>query len=216
MQEYHQEAAVTVAPIPVVQYHQHQHHDIGTRLHKFPQDFIKAEFVTDCNQAIVIDPHVDQPDSRQEAGQNQQAGLEGQDAGLDSQGPGLLSSSSSSFVSTLGQGSSEQLNRVKRESVTVGSNRPVYRLEKEGIYLLVVHVAAVQNTQPYTASVHVEVRAPSGGYLSVTDWPLLPFYGCMCGLYVVLGLAWLVVCGLYWRDILRIQYWIGGVCTVLR
>ena len=31
----------------------------------------------------------------------------------------------------------------------------------------------------------------------------------MCGLYVLLGLAWLLVCAIHWRDILRIQFWIG-------
>ena len=34
----------------------------------------------------------------------------------------------------------------------------------------------------------------TNGYLSVVDWPLLPFYGLMCGLYVAMGLGWLVVC----------------------
>ena len=48
-------------------------------------------------------------------------------------------------------------------------------------------------------------------YLSITDWPLLPFYSVMCGVYVILGLAWLLVCSLHWREILRIQFWIGGV-----
>ena len=115
----------------------------------------------------------------------------------------------------------------------------------------------MRNTQPVTASVHVEIRAPTGGFLSVTDWPLLPFYGVsfcmgrflpfygesfylpivvvfaflwgkfcafdfdlmvhygwsspqtMCGVYVLLGLLWLIVCALHWRDILRIQFWIG-------
>merc|ERR1719323_2471491 len=99
-----------------------------------------------------------------------------------------------------------------RQSGPVGSdNKPVYELEKEGIYLLVVHVAAISNTQPVEASVHVEMRTPTGGFLSVTDWPLLPFYGTMCGVYVLLGLLWLIVCALHWRDILRIQFWIGGV-----
>ena len=79
----------------------------------------------------------------------------------------------------------------------------------------------------------------TNGYLSVVDWPLLPFYGLMCGLYVAMGLGWLVVCesknnndylffrkkfvklkfpkflpflgALHWRDLLRIQFWIGAV-----
>ena len=40
---------------------------------------------------------------------------------------------------------------------------------------------------------------------------MLPFYGLMCGLYVAMGLGWLVVCSLHWRDLLRIQFWIGAV-----
>merc|ERR1719153_159472 len=126
-------------------------------------------------------------------------------------------SSSSSFVRStstmeMSQGKKDTGVRVKRDLGPIGGGTPpVYRLEKEGIYLLVVHVAAVKNTDQFTASVHVEMKAPTGGYLSVTDWPLLPFYGTMCGVYVVLGLAWLIVCAMHWRDILRIQFWIGGV-----
>lgn len=33
----------------------------------------------------------------------------------------------------------------------------------------------------------------------------------MCLVYVVFGLAWLIVSFLQWRDLLRIQFWIGGV-----
>jgi len=43
------------------------------------------------------------------------------------------------------------------------------------------------------------------GYLSIVDYPLLPFYGVMCGLYVIMGVAWLVVSANHWRDLLRIQ-----------
>lgn len=49
------------------------------------------------------------------------------------------------------------------------------------------------------------------GYLSIVDYPLLPFYGVMCGIYVAMGIAWLVVSAKHWRDLLRIQFWIGGV-----
>lgn len=33
----------------------------------------------------------------------------------------------------------------------------------------------------------------------------------MCLVYVLLGLTWLIVSFLQWRDLLRIQFWIGGV-----
>ena len=37
-------------------------------------------------------------------------------------------------------------------------------------------------------SVHVEMKSTNpDGYLSITDYPLLPFYGVMCGVYVLLG-----------------------------
>lgn len=62
----------------------------------------------------------------------------------------------------------------------------------------------------FEASVQVDLIGPQG-YLSIVDWPLLPFYGLMCGLYVAMGLGWLVVCSLHWRDLLRIQFWIGAV-----
>lgn len=49
------------------------------------------------------------------------------------------------------------------------------------------------------------------GYLSIVDFPLLPFYGVMCGIYILMGLVWLILCARHWRDLLRIQFWIGGV-----
>lgn len=178
-------------------------YQVGAQADKdYVQDFIKDEFTADCNQGSVIFPHDKKdPEPADDVNQIATTGVQGS------------SSSSSSMASPggSGKGSSVAL-RTKRQSGPVGlNNKPVYELEKEGIYLLVVHVAAISNTQPVTASVHVEMRASTGGFLSVTDWPLLPFYGTMCGVYVMLGLAWLIVCAMHWRDILRIQFWIGGV-----
>lgn len=33
----------------------------------------------------------------------------------------------------------------------------------------------------------------------------------MCGLYVIYAVAWLIMSALQWRDLLRIQFWIGAV-----
>jgi uncharacterized membrane protein YkvI len=33
----------------------------------------------------------------------------------------------------------------------------------------------------------------------------------MCGLYACLALVWLCVSACYWKDLLRIQFWIGAV-----
>jgi len=100
--------------------------------------------------------------------------------------------------------------RKKRESPN--NNLPVYVIPKDGVYLLIVHIGSPVSLHPFVANVHLEMKSTNpDGFLSITDYPLLPFYAVMCGVYVVLGLAWLIVCSLYWREILRLQFWIGGV-----
>ncbi|XP_072346397.1 transmembrane protein 87A isoform X2 [Scyliorhinus torazame] len=49
------------------------------------------------------------------------------------------------------------------------------------------------------------------GYISATDWPLMIFYMVMCIIYVLYSVVWLFLLACHWKDLLRIQYWIGGV-----
>ncbi|XP_078392850.1 transmembrane protein 87B [Cetorhinus maximus] len=49
------------------------------------------------------------------------------------------------------------------------------------------------------------------GYISATDWPLMIFYMVMCIIYVLYSVIWLFLLACHWKDLLRIQYWIGGV-----
>lgn len=44
-------------------------------------------------------------------------------------------------------------------------------------------------------------------------FPLLStqFFMIMCIVYVLFGALWLFWCACYWRDLLRIQFWIGAV-----
>jgi len=86
------------------------------------------------------------------------------------------------------------------------SRSPQYTLKHDGDYLFVIHIGG----SSFKAEVELEMEGPSG-YLSIVDWPLLPFYGVMCGIYVCMGIGWLVVSAMHWRDLLRIQFWIGGV-----
>uniref|UniRef100_A0A8C5DTN2 Transmembrane protein 87A-like n=1 Tax=Gouania willdenowi TaxID=441366 RepID=A0A8C5DTN2_GOUWI len=48
-------------------------------------------------------------------------------------------------------------------------------------------------------------------YISATEWPLSVFYMVMCIVYVLMAVLWLLLSSCYWRDLLRIQFWIGGV-----
>lgn len=90
-----------------------------------------------------------------------------------------------------------------------GANNPVYTIQADGVYLFALVIQAAPN-KDYNASVHIEMRG-TYGFLSAVDWPLLPFYGVMCLIYVLFGVIWLLVSFMQWRDLLRIQFWIGGV-----
>ncbi|XP_077783355.1 transmembrane protein 87A isoform X2 [Podarcis muralis] len=56
----------------------------------------------------------------------------------------------------------------------------------------------------------VEVKGPYE-YLSLADYPLMIFFMVMCIVYVLFGVLWLAWSACYWRDLLRIQFWIGAV-----
>ncbi|KAG2457474.1 transmembrane protein 87A-like isoform X1 [Polypterus senegalus] len=48
-------------------------------------------------------------------------------------------------------------------------------------------------------------------YTSPTEWPLMMFFMVMCIVYVLFAALWLFWSVCYWRDLLRIQFWIGAV-----
>lgn len=62
----------------------------------------------------------------------------------------------------------------------------------------------------FTFTMKVEMKGPHD-YSSPADWPLMMFFMVMCIVYVLFGALWLFWCACYWRDLLRIQFWIGAV-----
>lgn len=42
----------------------------------------------------------------------------------------------------------------------------------------------------------------------------LQFYGVMGIVYIIFGLVWLVLLACSWKDLLRIQFWIGAVVVL--
>ncbi|XP_032882595.1 transmembrane protein 87A isoform X1 [Amblyraja radiata] len=48
-------------------------------------------------------------------------------------------------------------------------------------------------------------------YISPVDWPCMMFFMVMCIVYVLFAALWLFWSACYWRDLLRIQFWIGAV-----
>ncbi|KAL3265411.1 hypothetical protein HHI36_009615 [Cryptolaemus montrouzieri] len=88
------------------------------------------------------------------------------------------------------------------------TSHPIYAVQHDGFYILFFQL--VSNTSGAHVNVQMEMKSEYG-YLSAADWPLLPFYGFMCVFYVFLGIMWLFFSFMQWRDLLRVQFWIGGV-----
>ncbi|KHN72869.1 Transmembrane protein 87B [Toxocara canis] len=100
---------------------------------------------------------------------------------------------------------------------SLSSWHPVQKLPMDGIYFLVLKFTVVKfpsdEKRSHNITMDVQWRGPYG-YLSAIDYPLLRFYAFMCIFYTILALVWLAVCLRHWKDILRIQFWIGAVIIV--
>ncbi|XP_022691926.1 transmembrane protein 87A-like isoform X1 [Varroa jacobsoni] len=83
------------------------------------------------------------------------------------------------------------------------------RVNRDGIYMLLIRFENATNT-PFNLSVDVSMKGEHG-YLSAVEWPYLPFFGTMCLVYTMYAIGWTFVCALAWKELLRIQFWIGGV-----
>eukprot|EP00795_Rhopilema_esculentum_P013837 gene13837-4775_t len=81
-----------------------------------------------------------------------------------------------------------------------------------GAYMLVINARAKPETN-FKLVIAVEIKGKRG-YLSATEWPLLPFFGVMSLVYAVYAAGWFVASCLNWRDLLRIQFWIGAVVAL--
>uniref|UniRef100_T1IML1 GOST seven transmembrane domain-containing protein n=1 Tax=Strigamia maritima TaxID=126957 RepID=T1IML1_STRMM len=96
------------------------------------------------------------------------------------------------------------------DAVKKSGDQPQLLFTSEGVYIVSLLITSLNFETPFSASVDIEIKG-TDGYLSATEWPLLPFYGTMCVVYVFYGIGWLIISACQWRDLLRIQFWIGGV-----
>ncbi|XP_010729001.2 transmembrane protein 87A isoform X2 [Larimichthys crocea] len=81
---------------------------------------------------------------------------------------------------------------------------------KDGPYLLVVKIVSSKQDANWNLTVKVVMKG-SHGYISITEWPLMIFYMVMCIVYILYALLWFIWAACYWKDLLRIQFWIAGV-----
>jgi hypothetical protein len=62
--------------------------------------------------------------------------------------------------------------------------------------------------------VTVSMKNRYGGYITADEHPALIFYAVMCGIYGLFAILWFIWCAFYWRELLKIQFWIGGVIII--
>ncbi|XP_018583335.1 transmembrane protein 87A-like [Scleropages formosus] len=69
---------------------------------------------------------------------------------------------------------------------------------------------SLDSSQRFAFTMTVKMKGPYE-YTSPADWPLMMFFMVMCNVYVLFGALWLFWSACYWKDLLRIQFWIGAV-----
>ncbi|XP_066199871.1 transmembrane protein 87A isoform X2 [Saccopteryx leptura] len=81
-------------------------------------------------------------------------------------------------------------------------------------YIFIVHIGILSSKESAKENplftMTVEVKGPYE-YLTLEEYPLMIFFMVMCIVYVLFGVLWLAWSACYWRDLLRIQFWIGAV-----
>ncbi|XP_054431533.1 transmembrane protein 87B isoform X1 [Pteronotus mesoamericanus] len=86
----------------------------------------------------------------------------------------------------------------------------VARTQRDGFHILIVSFKTEKTDANWNLNVSLSMMGPKG-YLSASDWPLMIFYMVMCIVYIFYGVLWLMWSACYWKDILRIQFWIAAV-----
>ncbi|XP_028610167.1 transmembrane protein 87B isoform X2 [Grammomys surdaster] len=86
----------------------------------------------------------------------------------------------------------------------------VARTQKDGFHIFIVSIKTEKPDAAWNLNVSLSMVGPHG-YISASDWPLMIFYMVMCIVYILYGVLWLLWSACYWKDILRIQFWIAAV-----
>ncbi|XP_063348783.1 transmembrane protein 87A-like isoform X2 [Pelmatolapia mariae] len=106
-----------------------------------------------------------------------------------------------------------ETNKDQKQAGNLGFDA-VARSWDDGPYMFILKIEdksqlSDPNSQ-WNLKLQISMKGPHG-FISASEWPLMMFYMVMCIVYVLLAVLWLVLSACYWRDLLRIQFWIGGV-----
>lgn len=83
----------------------------------------------------------------------------------------------------------------------------------DGYYIVEISVPQLNGATLSDLDVDVVVAMINryGGYLTADEHPAMVFYVVMTCIYAVFIVLWSVWCACYWKELLKIQFWIAGV-----
>ncbi|XP_038655035.1 transmembrane protein 87A isoform X1 [Scyliorhinus canicula] len=101
---------------------------------------------------------------------------------------------------------------LQKRDITTEKYDVVAQTWRDGPYLFIVSIKPLGERidRNWNLTVLVLMQG-SHGFISATEFPLMVFYMVMCILYILYGILWLFWSACYWKDLLRIQFWIAGV-----
>jgi hypothetical protein len=102
----------------------------------------------------------------------------------------------------------EEAKSRRRRSSEMSDTHLVTTTPLDAQYLLMLTVD-FKDTES-VAKLQIEFKGPLG-YLSAMEYPLLTFFMIMTIVYGVFGLIWMVFSVMNYKELIRIQFWIGGV-----
>ena len=118
---------------------------------------------------------------------------------------------------------SESVEKAKEKATTAGTedSKPRKHLVTQvpfmGDYIIIVDLKndvgnhlTLKDAETVSFDLDIKMISPVG-YLSADEYPLKTFYLIMCIVYVLYAVAWLIMSACNYHDLLRVQFWIGGV-----
>mgnify|MGYP001027600468 CR=1 FL=1 len=87
----------------------------------------------------------------------------------------------------------------------------------DGYYLIEIYAPEITNAEnnpSLDVDVVLAMKNNRGGYITADEQSALVFYGIMCAIYALFAVLWFIWCAFYWKELLKIQFWIGGVILI--
>lgn len=108
-------------------------------------------------------------------------------------------------------GDAKAVRSLWKRDVTTKKYDVVAQTWRDGPYLFIVSIKPVEIIKSNWNLTVLVLMQGSHGFISATEFPLMIFYMIMCIIYILYGILWLIWSACYWKDLLRIQFWIAGV-----